>query len=82
MVYPELLGLVPFTVVATNGYIQGVAYLFASSTRRIRRRNMTAFRDQGIHGMRIFFKIAFPSFILAALIETFLTVSMEGGIHR
>ena len=49
--------------------------------KRIRRRNMVGFGDQVIHGIRMFFKIAFPLFILAALIETFLIYSM-GGVPR
>ena len=113
-----LFGLVPLIAVATNGYILGVAYLFASGkvgyvqaaktvlhhgvleipaivlsvayglwlgvtfARRIRRRDMAGFGDQVIHGIRMFFKVAFPLFVLAALIETFLIISMGGGVPR
>ena len=109
-----LFGLVPLIAVATNGYILGVAYLFAPGevgylqaakevlphgvleipaiiltagyglwlgmtfAKRIRRRNMAGFGDQVIHGIRMFFKVAFPLFILAALIETVLIYSMGG----
>jgi len=111
-----LFGLVPLIAVATNGYILGVAYLFASGevgylqatkavlphgvleipaiilsagyglwlgvtfAKRIRRRDMAGFGDQVIHAIRMFFKIAFPLFILAAVIETVL-ISM-GGVPR
>jgi stage II sporulation protein M len=111
-------GLVPLIAVAVNGYILGVAYLFASGkvgyvqaaktvlphgvleipavilsagyglwlgvtfAKRIRRRDMAGFGDQVIHAIRMFFKIAFPLFILAALIETFLIFYMGGGVLR
>jgi stage II sporulation protein M len=113
-----LFGLVPLIAVATNGYILGVAYLFASVevgyvqaakevlphgvleipaiilsagyglwlgvtfAKRIRWRNLVGFGDQVIYGIRMFFKIAFPLFILAALIETFLIISMGGVVPR
>ena len=114
----SLFGLVPLLAVATNGYILGVAYLFASRgfgyveaaktvlphgvleipaiiltagyglwlgvtfARRIRRRDMAGFGDQVIHAIRMFFKVAFPLFILAALIETLLIFSVGGGVPR
>jgi len=107
-----LFGLVPLLAVATNGYILGIAFLFASEkvgivkaakavlphgvaeipaviiaasyglwlgvtfARRIRQRNLVGFGNQVIHGIRMFFKIAFPLFILAALIETVLISSI------
>jgi stage II sporulation protein M len=110
-----LFGLVPVIAVATNGYVLGVAYLFASRgvgyvqaakavlphgvleipaiiltagyglwlgvtfARRIRQRDMGGFGDQVRHGIKMYFMIAFPLFILAALIETFLMFSMGGG---
>jgi stage II sporulation protein M len=113
-----LFGLVPLIAVSINGYILGVAYLFASGkvgyvqtaktvlphavleipaiilsaayglwlgvtfAKRIRWRNLVGFGDQVIHGIRMFFKVAFPLFILAALIETFLMFSMGGGVPR
>jgi stage II sporulation protein M len=113
-----LFGLVPLIAVAINGYVLGVAYLFASRgvgyvqaakavlphgvleipaiiltagyglwlgvtfARRIRQRDMGGFGDQVIHAIRMFFKAAFPLFILAALIETFLIFSMGGGVPR
>jgi len=113
-----LFGLIPLIAIATNGYILGVAYLFASGevgyvqaakavlphgvleipaviftaayglwlgvtfARRIRQRNLVGFGNQVIHGIRMFFKIAFPLFILAALVETFLIFSMGGCIPR
>jgi len=107
-----LFGLVPLIAVATNGYVPGVAYLFASGkvgyvqaakavlphgvleipavifssayglwlgvtfAKRLRQRDMVGYGNQVIHGIRMFFKIAFPLFILAALIETVLIYSM------
>jgi stage II sporulation protein M len=107
-----LFGLIPVFAVATNGYILGIAYLFASRgfgyvkaakmvlphgvleipavifsaayglwlgvtfAKRIRKRNLVAFGDQVRHAIRLFFFIAFPLFILAALIETLLISSM------
>jgi stage II sporulation protein M len=103
-----LFGLIPLIAVATNGYILGVAYLFASGevgyvnaakevlphgvleipaiilsaayglwlgvtfAKRIRWRNLVGFGDQVIHGIKMFFKVVFPLFIIAALIETIL----------
>jgi stage II sporulation protein M len=113
-----LFGLTPLIAVATNGYILGVAYLFASEkvgyvqaaktvlphgvleipaiilsagyglwlgvtfTKRIRRRNLVGFGEQVTHAIKMFFKVAFPLFILAALIETFLIFSMGGSVPR
>jgi len=107
-----LFGLLPLLAVATNGYILGIAYLFASRAvgyvqaanavlphgvleipaviiaasyglwlgvtfaKRIRHRNLVGFGNQVIHGIRMFFFIVFPLFILAALIETVLISSM------
>jgi len=39
---------------------------------------MAGFGDQVIHAIRMFFKFAFPLFILAALIETILIYWMGG----
>ena len=57
-------------------------WLGVTFAKRIRRRDMEGFGDQVIHGIRMFFKFAFPLFVLAALIETFLIFSMGGGIPR
>jgi stage II sporulation protein M len=112
-----LFGVIPLIAVATNGYILGATYLFASRgvgyvqaakevlphgvfeilavlisaayglwlgvtfARRIRQRDMVGFGNHVIHAIRMFFKIAFPLFILAAFIETFLIYSM-GDIPR
>ena len=109
-----LFGLVPLLAVVANGYILGVAYLFASRgvgyiqaaktilphgvleipaiiltaayglwlgvtfTNRIRKRNLVGFGHQVRHAIKMFFLVAFPLFILAALIETFLIYSMGG----
>jgi stage II sporulation protein M len=109
-----LFGVIPLIAVATNGYLLGATYMFASRSvgyvkaakevlphgvfeilavlisaayglwlgvtfvKQIRRRDMAGFGDQVIHAIRMFFKIAFPLFILAAFIETFLIYSMRG----
>ncbi len=65
-------------VILTAGYGLWLGVTFA---KRIRRRDMAGFGDQVVHGIRMFFKIAFPLFILAALIETFLIFSM-GSVPR
>jgi stage II sporulation protein M len=106
-----LFGLVPLIGIATNGYILGVAYLFASVevgyaqaaktvlpygvleipaviiaaayglwlgvtfAGRIRRRNLAGFGNQVLHGIRMFFTVVFPLFLLAAVIETILIFS-------
>ena len=57
-------------------------WLGATFAKRIRRRDMAGFGDQVIHGIRMFFKVAFPLFVLAALIETILIFSMGGGVPR
>jgi uncharacterized membrane protein SpoIIM required for sporulation len=56
-------------------------WLGVTFTNRIRQRNLVGFGYQVRHAIRMFFKIAFPLFILAAFIETFLIYSM-GGIPR
>jgi hypothetical protein len=43
---------------------------------------MTDFGGQVFHGIRMFFMVAFPLFIFAALIETILIISMGGGVPR
>jgi stage II sporulation protein M len=53
-------------------------WLGVTFVKQIRRRDMAGFGDQVIHAIRMFFKIAFPLFILAAFIETFLIYSMRG----
>ncbi len=111
-----LFGLLPLIAVATNGYILGVAYMFASGeagyvkaakavlphgvleipavilsaayglwlgvsfARRIRRRHWDGLGDQFRHAIRMYFKVAFPLFILAALIETILIYWMGGSV--
>ena len=113
-----LFGIVPLIAVATNGYILGVAYMFASGkvgnvqaakmvlphgvleipaiilsaayglwlgvtfVKRIRQRHMAGFGEQVKHATKMFFLVAVPLFILAALIETFLIISMGGGAPR
>jgi hypothetical protein len=43
---------------------------------------MAGFGDQVRHAIRMFFLVAFPLFILAALIETFLIFTMVGDVPR
>ena len=57
-------------------------WLGVTFAKRIRRRNMAGFGDQVRHAIRMFFRVAFPLFILVALIETFLIFSMGGGVPR
>lgn len=57
-------------------------WLGLTFAKRIRRRDMTGFGNKVIHAIRMFFKVAFPLFILAAFIETFLIFSMGGGVPR
>ena len=65
-------------VILSAGYGLWLGVTFA---KRIRRRDMVGFGNQVIHAIRMFFLVAFPLFILAALIETFLIFSM-GGVPR
>ena len=65
-------------IIFTAAYGLWLGVIFA---KRIRRRNLAGFGDQVIHAIRMFFKVAFPLFIIAALIETFLIFSM-GSVHR
>jgi stage II sporulation protein M len=66
-------------IILAAGYGLWLGVTFA---KRIRRRDMAGFGDQVIHAIRMFFMIAFPLFILAALGETFLIFSMGGGTLR
>lgn len=77
MVLPQGVLEIPAAILSA-GYGLWLGVTFA---RRIRRRDMAGFGDQVIHGLRMFFRVAFPLFILAALIETFLIISM-GGVSR
>jgi stage II sporulation protein M len=56
---------------AAYGLWLGIAF-----AGRIRQRNLAGFGHQVIHAIRMFFGIAFPLFIIAALIEAFLILSM------
>jgi uncharacterized membrane protein SpoIIM required for sporulation len=60
--------------VSTAAYGLWLGVTFA---RRIRQRDMADFGLQIRHAIRMFFFIAFPLFILAALIETVLISSMK-----
>ena len=73
--------MLPHGVLEIPAIILSAAYglcLGVTFANRIRQRDMVGFGDQVIHGIRMFFKVAFPLFILAALIETFLIFSMGG----
>ncbi len=66
---------IPAVIIAANyGLWLGVTF-----TKRIRQRNLVGFGHQARHAIRMFFLVAFPLFILAALIETVLIISMGGG---
>jgi uncharacterized membrane protein SpoIIM required for sporulation len=74
----------PHSMLEMPAVILAAAYglwLGVTFTNRIRQRNLVGFGYQVRHAIRMFFKIAFPLFILAAFIETFLIYSM-GGIPR
>jgi stage II sporulation protein M len=66
-------------IILTAGYGLWLGVTFA---RRIRQRDMAGFGDQIRHAIKIYFKVAFPLFILAAVIETFLIFYMGGGVPR
>jgi uncharacterized membrane protein SpoIIM required for sporulation len=66
-------------IIPSASYGLWLGVIFA---KRIRRRDMTGFGNQVIHAIRMFFKVAFPLFILASLIETFLIFSIGGGVSR
>ena len=66
-------------IIFTAGYGLWLGVTFA---RGIRRRDMAGFGYQVIHAIKMFFKVAFPLFILAALTETFLIFSLGGGVPR
>ena len=65
-------------VILTAGYGLWLGVTFA---KRVRQRNLVGFGNQVIHAIRMFFKVAFPMFVLAALIETVLIFSI-GGVPR
>ena len=77
--------VLPHGVLEIPAIILSAAYglwLGVTFTKRIRRRDMAGYGDQVIHGIRMFFKIAFPLFVVAAVIETFLIFSMGGVVSR
>ena len=57
-------------------------WLGVTFAKRIRERDLVGFGDHIKHAIRMFFLVAFPLFVLAALIETFLIFSMGGGVLR
>jgi stage II sporulation protein M len=72
MVLPHGVLEIPAIIIsAACGVWLGVTF-----AKRIRRRNLVGFGDQVRHANRMFFLVAFPLFILAALIETFLIFTM------
>lgn len=85
MYVQEAQTILPHGVLEIPAVIFSAAYglwLGVTFAKRIRQRDMAGFGDQVIHGIRMFFKIAFPLFILAAFIETFLICSIGGGLPR
>jgi stage II sporulation protein M len=77
--------VLPHGVLEIPAIILSAAYglwLGVTFAKRIRRRNLVGFGNQVIHAIRMFFLVAFPLFILAALIETFLIISFGGGVPR
>jgi len=71
--------VLPHGVLEIPAVIFSAAYglwLGVTFAKRIRQRDMVGFGNQVIHAIRMFFKIVFPLFILATLIETVLIFSM------
>lgn len=64
-------------VILSAAYGLWLGVIFA---RRIRRRDMPGFSYQVRHAIRMFFLVAFPLFLLAAVIETVLIFTIEGGV--
>ena len=54
-------------------------WLGVTFTRRIRQRNLAGFGKEVLHAIRMFYLVAFPAFIVAALIETILIFTMARG---
>jgi stage II sporulation protein M len=77
--------VLPHGVLEIPAVIFSAAYglwLGVTFAKQIRQRDLSGFGNQVIHGIRMFFLVAFPLFILAALIETFLIYFMGGGVPR
>jgi stage II sporulation protein M len=76
MVLPHgVLEIPAIIVLAAYGVWLGITF-----AKRIRRWDMAGFGGQVRHAVKIFFLVAFPLFILAALIETVLISSMGGSL--
>lgn len=54
-------------------------WLGMTFARRIRQKNLAGFGKEVLHAIRMFYLVAFPLFIAAALIETFLILTMARG---
>ena len=54
-------------------------WLGVTFPRRIRQKNLTGVGKEVLHAIRMFYLVAFPRFILAALIESFLIFTMARG---
>ena len=77
--------VLPHGVLEIPAIILSAAYglwLGVTFARRIRRRDMAGFGSQVKHAIKMYFKVAFPLFIVAALIETILIFSMGGGVPQ
>jgi len=75
--------VLPYGVFEILAVLISAAYglwLGVTFAKRIRQGDMAGFGDRVIHAIKIFFNVAFPLFILAAFIETFLIVTMGGGL--
>ena len=71
---PEISSLI---ISSVYGLWLGVEY-----ARRVGQRDWEGAGGQVRHAVTMYFMVAFPLFILAALIETFLIISMGGGAPR
>jgi len=57
-------------------------WLGVEYARRVGQRDWEGAGGQVRHAVTMYFMVAFPLFILAALIETFLIISIVGGTPR
>jgi stage II sporulation protein M len=77
--------VLPHGVLEIPAIILSAAYglwLGVTFAKRIRWRDMASFGDQVRHAIRMYFMVAFPLFVVVALIETILILSMGGVVPR
>jgi stage II sporulation protein M len=69
---------IPALIIST-AYGLWLGVMFA---RRVSQRDWEGAGGQIRHAVTMYFKVAFPLFVVAALIETFLIISIVGGTPR